>query len=55
MKKLSAISYQLSAVGAAIGLACLPGSGSAQASPYVPLDDVAYVYIDALMARGELR
>ncbi|MEO7648764.1 MAG: hypothetical protein ABIV11_11125 [Gemmatimonadaceae bacterium] len=32
-----------------------PGSVRAQASPYVPLDDVAYVYIDALMARGELR
>ncbi|MBA3580337.1 MAG: hypothetical protein H0W42_10165, partial [Gemmatimonadaceae bacterium] len=27
----------------------------AQASPYVPLDDVAFMYIDALMARGELR
>lgn len=25
------------------------------ASPYVPLDDIAYRYIDALMARGELR
>ncbi|MDQ3516377.1 MAG: hypothetical protein M3403_06340 [Gemmatimonadota bacterium] len=30
-----------------------PATG--QGSPYVPLDDVAYVYIDALMARGELR
>lgn len=26
-----------------------------EASPYVPLDDIAYSYIDALMARGELR
>jgi hypothetical protein len=30
------------------------GSAGAQASPYVPLDDVAYVYIDALIARGAL-
>ncbi len=27
----------------------------AQASPYVPLDDIAYRYVDAIMARGELR
>ena len=27
----------------------------AQASPYVPLDDIAYRYIDAIMARGEFR
>src|SRR5437763_11242427 len=27
----------------------------AQASAYVPLDDIAYTYIDALMARGALR
>jgi hypothetical protein len=33
----------------------VPVVAGAQASPYVPLDDVAYVYIDALMARGELR
>jgi hypothetical protein len=26
----------------------------AQASPYVPLDDIAYQYVDALMARGQL-
>jgi hypothetical protein len=35
--------------------ACLvaaPSRASAQASAYVPLDDVAYSYIDALMARG---
>ena len=32
-----------------------PAAAGAQASPYVPLDDVAYVYIDALLARGELR
>ena len=27
----------------------------AQASAYVPLDDIAYRYVDALMARGQLR
>ena len=27
----------------------------AQASPYLPLDDIGYAYIDALQARGELR
>ncbi|MGH9418750.1 MAG: hypothetical protein ACRD3J_02155, partial [Thermoanaerobaculia bacterium] len=27
----------------------------AQASAYVPLDDISYTYIDALMARGQLR
>ena len=29
-----------------------PTSAAAQASAYVPLDDIAYTYIDALMARG---
>jgi len=28
---------------------------SAQGSPYVPLDDISYTYVDALQARGELR
>jgi hypothetical protein len=27
----------------------------AQASPYVPLDDIAYRYVDAIIARGEFR
>ena len=27
---------------------------SAQATPYVPIDDIAYNYVDALMARGSL-
>ena len=31
------------------------GSAGAQASAYVPLDDIAYTYVDALMARGYLR
>jgi len=33
----------------------MPAAVAAQGSPYVPLDDVAYLYIDALTARGELR
>ena len=28
---------------------------SAQASAYVPLDDIAYTYVNALMARGMFR
>ena len=35
-------------------LALSAARAGAQASPYVPLDDVAYGYIDALMARGGL-
>lgn len=31
-----------------------PLSLRAQASPYVPIDDIAYSYVDALMARGSL-
>lgn len=31
------------------------GTASAQASSYVPLDDIAYTYVDALTARGVLR
>lgn len=33
----------------------LPRSARAQASLYVPLDDIAYRFADALIARGELR
>jgi hypothetical protein len=33
----------------------LPGTVRAQASLYVPLDDIAYRFADALIARGELR
>ena len=32
-----------------------PVVAAAQASPYVPLDDAAYAYVDALQARGLLR
>ncbi len=38
-----------------LGALPLPRSVGAQASAYVPLDDVSYVYIDALMSRGEMR
>ncbi len=55
MKKLVAGSLLLSARSAGVLLLLFTSTASAQASPYVPLDDVAYVYIDALMARGELR
>jgi hypothetical protein len=34
---------------------CAWSRASAQASPYVPLDDPAYVYVNALLARGALR
>ncbi len=37
--------------GMLLGVSRLGG----QASPYVPLDDIAYAYVDALMARGEFR
>ena len=33
----------------------LPLSLSGQASPYVPIDDIAYSYVDALMARSSLK
>jgi len=32
----------------------VPSAARAQASAYVPLDDIAYTYVDALMARGML-
>src|SRR5207248_5200322 len=35
--------------------AALTSTAHGQASAYVPLDDIAYTYIDALMARGQLR
>jgi hypothetical protein len=40
-----------------LGLAAavmIPVEARTQGSPYVPLDDVAYAYVDALMARGHL-
>jgi hypothetical protein len=33
----------------------IPATARAQASPYVPLDDIAYAYVDAMVARGALR
>ena len=40
---------------AALLLAAAPAAAHAQASPVVPLDDIAYSYLDALIARGHLR
>ena len=40
---------------AALVCALAARPAAAQPSPYLPLDDVAYGYIDALQARGELR
>jgi hypothetical protein len=40
---------------AALAFLALPAAGQGQASAYVPLDDVAYTYVDALMVRGALR
>jgi hypothetical protein len=39
----------------ALSFCAVSASAGAQASAYVPLDDISYTYIDALMARGELR
>ena len=39
----------------ALALTLAPASASSQASPYLPIDDVAYKYVDALMSRGVLR
>lgn len=39
---------------AAVSLLATPCSAGAQASAYVPLDDIAYTYVDALVARGVL-
>ena len=39
----------------AASLLAAPAPARAQASLYVPLDDIAYRYADALIARGELR
>ena len=40
---------------ATVSFVGIPDSAIAQASAYVPLDDIAYNYVDALMARGQLR
>ena len=38
-----------------LALALAPASASSQASPYLPIDDIAYKYVDALMSRGVLK
>ncbi|MDP9200412.1 MAG: hypothetical protein M3P26_00560 [Gemmatimonadota bacterium] len=55
---MSSRSRRRGAVFVLAATACLvaaPTGASAQASAYVPLDDIAYTYIDALMARGSFR
>jgi hypothetical protein len=42
-------------VGFAAACLAAPSHAAAQASAYVPLDDIAYTYVDALMARGLFR
>ncbi|MEO7648498.1 MAG: hypothetical protein ABIV11_09740 [Gemmatimonadaceae bacterium] len=54
MRSLRYIRYAIPLLLCGSGLVAA-GKAHAQASPYVPLDDVAYVYIDALMSRGALR
>lgn len=45
------------AIGVAVSVSLVFGTKTvmAQASPYVPLDDIAYTYVDALMSRGLFR
>jgi hypothetical protein len=38
----------------AVLIAVVPLTARAQASPYLPIDDIAYKYVDALMSRGYL-
>lgn len=47
---LIALGVTLAAGGAAV-----PASAQGPASPYLPLDDVAYAFLDALQSRGRLR
>jgi len=51
----SASRHSILACFAAIALVGAPSAARAQASAYVPLDDIAYRYIDALMARGSFK
>jgi hypothetical protein len=50
-----AIRTLLTAAVVTISIASVPTTAHAQASLYVPLDDIAYKFADALMSRGELR
>lgn len=45
----------LSARAALVAVVVCSTGLAAQGSPYVPLDDIAYRYVDAMMARGEFR
>lgn len=46
---------RLLAAACAVAIAAVPRAAGAQASAYVPLDDAAYAYVNALVARGALR
>ena len=39
----------------AMACATISSNAAAQASAYVPLDDIAYTYVDALVSRGWFR
>lgn len=45
----------MSARAVFVGIVVCALNLGAQGSPYVPLDDIAYRYVDAMMARGEFR
>src|SRR5882672_5644486 len=61
-KRTSSVSWELFRrvhrravfVFVAAAFLAVPSAARAQASAYVPLDDIAYTYVDALMARGML-
>ncbi len=46
---------KLALIIAATAVLFVPRAGSAQASAYVPLDDVSYGFVDALIARGQMK
>ena len=52
--KRSEFRYEVLGISTAVLLLTSARPAEGQGSPYVPLDDVAYVYIDALMSRGAL-
>lgn len=52
--EMRALRFSLALLGVLLGAARL-ASAQQPASPYVPLDDASYRYVDALLARGLLR
>ncbi|MGI8509370.1 MAG: hypothetical protein ACR2MQ_08600 [Gemmatimonadaceae bacterium] len=55
MKTSNAATRVLLVIALALAATLTAATARAQASLYVPLDDIAYRYVDALIARGELR